>query len=284
MRSFISPIDSFQELMGPSPPLLIDVRKQAIIEESGFLFPATSIIADQVDGGKLATRLDRRRPIVVACAHAHNRSQLLASVLRGEGFDAAIIERGADGWLEAGLPVVRKKSIGLDQTITLGAGPTTWVTRAGPKIDRVACPWLIKRFLDPDARFVFAEPEWVLHIASQTGAIAYDIPGAPLEHDGPLCTFDTVLRAFGLDQDPALSELALIVRGADTDRLDMHPACAGLVAMAIGLSARNRDDDHAVLQEGLTVYDGLYAWARHAKGERHHCPRTIETASREKAA
>ena len=284
MRSFISPIDCFHALMGRNPPLLIDARKPAIIEESGFLFPATAMIVDQTDGAKLAATLDRARPVIVACAHAHNRSQLLASSLQGEGFNAAIIERGADGWLEAGLPVVRRQSKGLDQTITLGAGPTTWVTRARPKIDRVACPWLIRRFLDANARFVFAEPEWVLHIASQTGAIAYDTPGAPLKHDGPLCTFDTLLRAFGLDRDPALAELALIVRGADTDRLDIHPASAGLLATALGLSHRNGEDDHAVLREGFTVYDGLHAWVRHARGERHNWPRSAAAPDGEQAA
>jgi rhodanese-related sulfurtransferase len=273
MTYYISPIDCFELLMGPNPPLLIDVRRPNIIEQSGFLFPAMSILADQEDGLKLAATLDRTRPIVVACAHAHNRSQLLASALQGQGFRVRIIEHGADGWVAAKLPVVKRESIGLEPVITLGAGPTTWVTRRKPKIDRVACPWLIRRFLDPDARFVFAEPEWVLEIARQTGAIPYDLPGAALEHDGPLCTFDTILRAFGLDGDPALAELALIIRGADTDRLDLHPAAAGLLATALGLSQRNGDDDHATLREGFLVYDGLYAWARHARSEKHNWPR-----------
>lgn len=273
MSYYISPNDCFEQLMGPNPPVLIDVRRPNVIADSGFLFPAMSILADQEDGPKLAASLDPARPIIVACAHAHNRSQLLASVLQGQGFSVRTIEHGADGWLAAKLPVVRRLSEGLDPAITLGEGPTTWVTRRRPKIDRVACPWLIRRFLDPNARFVFAEPEWVLEIARQTGAIAYDLPGAALEHDGPLCTFDTMLRAFGLDSDPALAELALAVRGADTDRLDLHPAAAGLLAVALGLSQRNGDDDHATLREGFVVYDGLYAWARHARGERHNWPR-----------
>lgn len=273
MTYYIYPNECFEQLMGPNPPMLIDVRRPNIIEQSGFLFPAMSILADQEDGLKLAATLDPARPVVVGCAHAHNRSQLLASVLRGQGFSVRIIEHGADGWIAAKLPVVKRQSVGLETTITLGAGPTTWVTRRKPKIDRVACPWLIQRFLDPNARFVFAEPEWVLDIAKQTGAIPYDLPGALLEHDGPLCTFDTILRAFGLDTDPALAELALIIRGADTDRLDLHPAAAGLLATALGLSQRNGDDDHATLREGFLVYDGLYAWARHARGEKHNWPR-----------
>lgn len=273
MRRYISPEDCFEQLMGPNPPLLIDVRRRDVVEQSGILFPAMSFLADQNDGIELAGRLDPVRPIVVACAHGHNRSQMLASTLQGEGLDAAIIKDGADGWLAAGLPLVRRRSLGLAATITLGEGPTTWVTRARPKIDRVACPWLIRRFLDPNARFVFAEPEWVPEIARQTGAIAYDLPGAELEHDGPLCTFDAILRTFGLDGDPALSELALIIRGADTGRLDLHPAAAGLLAVALGLSRRNGEDDHATLRAGFPVYDGLYAWARGARHETHNWPR-----------
>jgi rhodanese-related sulfurtransferase len=273
MRYFVSPADCFEDLMGPRPPVLIDVRRPNIIEASGFLFPGTAELADQTDGAKLAARLDPARPVIVACAHAHNRSQVLASTLQALGFQASIIADGADGWLAANLPIVRRQSVGLATIITLGTGPTTWVTRRRPKIDRVACPWLIRRFLDPGARFVFAEPEWVLEIAGQTGAIPFDLPGAALEHDGPLCTFDIILRAFGLETDPALAALARIVRGADTDRPDLHPASAGLLAIALGLSQRHGDDDHAVLREGFTVYDGLYAWARHAMNETHHWPR-----------
>ncbi len=276
MAYYISPTDCFETLIGPNPPLLIDVRRQNIIEQSGFLFPATSRFADQSDGPQLAEQLDRAHPLVIACAHAHNRSQLLASSMNARGFSASIIADGADGWLAAGLPTVWRQSRNLPQEITLGSGPTTWVTRRRPRIDRVACPWLIRRFLDPNAHFVFCEPEWVQEIARQTGAIAYDIPGAPLEHEGQLCTFDTILRAFGLDKDGALAELALIIRGADTDRLDLHPASAGLLATALGLSHRHGDDDHAVLRDGFVVYDGLYSWARIARGENHNRPRNTE--------
>lgn len=280
MTYYISPNDAFEQLMGPNPPMLIDARRPSVVEQSGFLFPAMSLLADQEDGFKLAAMLDRARPIIVACAHGHNRSQLLASALRSDGFKVAIIEHGADGWLAARLPVVRRQSLGLEPPITLGTGPTTWVTRRKPKIDRVACPWLIRRFLDPNARFVFVEPEWVLDVARQTGAIPYDLPGAALEHDGPLCTFDTILRAFGLDMDPALAELALIIRGADTDQLDLHPAAAGLLATALGLSRRNGDDDHATLRQGFVVYDGLYAWAGHARAEKHNWPRPTASGER----
>lgn len=274
MRSFISPLDGLDRLMSGDAPMLVDVSRPEIIEQRGFLLAQTAMIADQTDVARVKAMLAPGRPVLVACAHAHNRSQLMAASLRNEGVEAAVVAGGADGWKDAGLPVVKLRSEGLAQVIELGKAPTVWVTRQRPKIDRVACPWLIRRFLDPNARFLFAETEWVLHIASQTGAIAFDLPGAPLEHDGALCTFDTILRAFGLDRDPALAELALIIRGADTDRLDLHPASAGLLAIALGISSRNGEDDLGVLRDGFPVYDALYAWARKARGEGHNWPRT----------
>ncbi len=278
MGYYISAIDSFNLLFGPASPVLIDVRRLGIIEQSGFIFPQTSIFADQCDGERLAAILDPAREILIACAHAHNRSQLLSSDLARAGFKTSIIEHGADGWVAAGLPRVLRKSQGLSIEIALDGIPKTWITRRLPKIDRVACPWLIQRFLDPGAKFVFAEPEWVLEIASQTGAIAYDIPGAALEHEGPLCTFDTLLRAFGLDADPALAELATLIRGADTNRLDLHPASAGLLAISLGLSARHGDKDHSVLKDGFIIYDGLYSWLRSAKTEIHNWPRPAQNS------
>lgn len=176
---------------------------------------------------------------------------------------------GYDGWRAAGLPLVRRTVDG----VVLGGAPTAWVTRRRPKIDRVACPWLISRFLDATAEFLFVGPDRVLEVARDAGGVAYDLPGGRFEHDGPLCTFDTLLTAFGLDADAKLGELALIVRGADTDRLDLAPQCAGPLAVALGLSARHGDDDHAVLHDGFVVYDALYSWLRHARAEGHNWPR-----------
>lgn len=135
-----------------------------------------------------------------------------------------------------------------------------WVTRQRPKIDRIACPWLIKRFVDEDAEFLYVAPELVLTTAKNTGAIPYDVPGAELTHDGPLCSFDAILKKYSLD-DPALTEMATVIRGADTDRLDLSPLCPGLYAILIGLS-RSFQDDHEQLRHGMVVCEALYAWFR----------------------
>lgn len=142
-----------------------------------------------------------------------------------------------------------------------------WITRERPKIDRIACPWLVARFIDQQPKFLFVPPDQVLATAQSTGAIAYDVPGVELTHEGELCSFDTMLKKYGL-ATPALQDLALIVRGADTDRLELAPQCAGLLAISLGLS-RNFADDHEMLRHGMVVYDALYAWCCHARGERH---------------
>ena len=145
--------------------------------------------------------------------------------------------------------------------------PTRWVTRERPKIDRIACPWLIRRFIDADAQFLYTPTADVFAAAEREHAIAYDIPGAPFSHDGEFCSFDAFITRFALD-DAGLAAVARIVRGADTDRHDMAPESAGLHAISLGLSA-NYPDDLAMLAEGMIVYDALYAWATRAKGERH---------------
>jgi hypothetical protein len=142
-----------------------------------------------------------------------------------------------------------------------------WITRERPKIDRVACPWLIARFIDADAEFLFVPANEVLRGAQSTGATPYDVEDVELSHDGPLCSFDAFLAKYKIE-DPALAELARIVRGADTNRLDTAPQCAGLLAVSLGLS-RLFTDDHEQLRHGFVVYDALYAWLREAKGETH---------------
>lgn len=142
-----------------------------------------------------------------------------------------------------------------------------WVTRARPKIDRVACPWLIARFIDPNAEFLFVPPDEVMATAAETGATPFDVDGVELSHVGPLCSFDAFLRKYELT-DPALQEIAVIVRGADTARPDLAPQSAGLLAVSLGLSV-NFSDDHEQLRHGFVMYDALYAWCRHARGETH---------------
>lgn len=145
-----------------------------------------------------------------------------------------------------------------------------WVTRERPKIDRIACPWLIERFIDPQPEFLYVPASEVLDVAAEQGAVPYDIPGVELSHEGELCSFDAFLKKYHLD-DPALRQLASIVRGADTSRLELTPQSAGLYAISLGLS-HSFADDHKMLAHGLVIYDALYAWCRHCQAETHNWP------------
>jgi hypothetical protein len=142
-----------------------------------------------------------------------------------------------------------------------------WVTRERPKIDRIACPWLIARFIDPQGEFLYVPAGDVLRVAETSGAIPYDVPGVEMSHVGNLCSFDAFIAKYGM-ADPALAQLAVIVRGADTARLDLAPQAAGLLAISLGLS-HNYADDHAMLAQGMILYDALYAWCQSCQGETH---------------
>jgi len=145
-----------------------------------------------------------------------------------------------------------------------------WITRERPKIDRIACPWLITKFIDKEPEFLYVPSGDVLQIAKETGAIPYDIPGVEFSHVGELCSFDAFLKKYNLI-DPALQQLAEIVRGADTSRLDLTPQSAGLYAISLGLS-RNFLNDHEMLKHGMVMYDALYAWCRDCQKESHNWP------------
>jgi hypothetical protein len=162
-----------------------------------------------------------------------------------------------------------RRTVELTLTKLFGASrPTAWVTRERPKIDRIACPWLIRRFLDPGARILYVPTALVFETAKREGAVAFDIPGAPFSHVGELCSFDAFLGQFGLGDDAGLATLAPIIRGADTDRHELAPEAAGLHALSLGLCV-NFTDDQALLAQGLILYDALHAWATRARGERH---------------
>jgi hypothetical protein len=194
----------------------------------------------------------------VYCARGLEIGRDTAASLSGIGLDARFLEGGIAEWVERKLPLRRKRG-----------DSSRWVTRERPKIDRIACPWLIRRFIDPEASFLFAPTEQVFDVAQATGAIAYDIPGAePFSHDGELCSFDTFLKVYGIE-DRALDSLALIVRGADTARLELTPQSPGLLALSLGLSA-NFPDDHAMLAHGMVMYDALFSWCRSLQGESHN--------------
>lgn len=152
-----------------------------------------------------------------------------------------------------------------------------WVTRERPVIDRIACPWLITRFIDKEAEFLFVPPERVIKTAQETGAVPYDVPGVEFTHVGEGCSFDAFVQKYELAKDPAIAMIAAIVRGADTDRHDLTPQSAGLLAISMGLRDLS-SDDHEVLQHGFVIYDALYAWASKCTGETHKWPPVMPAA------
>jgi hypothetical protein len=206
--------------------------------------------------------------VVLACKAAKELSQAVTAHLRGEGFDASVLTGGYAGWEKAALPLVDKAAV----ERLAPHRPSLWVTRRCPKIDRIACPWLIRRFIDAQARILYVDPDYVSPVAHETGAVPFDIEGIEISHDGARCSFDTMLKLFGLENEPALARLALIVRAADTARPDLAPEAAGLHAMSLGLSALAGDDDHSMLEHAFILYDALFAWLRYAAAERHNWP------------
>lgn len=255
----ISPLTLARLIGAPDAPLLIDVR-----EPAG---------ADRIPGAtRHSAQALARRAVVIddtgaAAAHA------AAARLRHDGIAAEVLEGGYDAWAAAGLPLVPDAALVRD-----AQDRTLWVTRSRPKVDRIACPWLIRRFVDPYAVILFVPPAEVLAVAAQTGAAPLDIAaeGVRWTHRGELCTFDALIEGLGLGGFEALRHLAPIVRGADTARPDLAPEAAGLLAVSLGLS-RLHADDHGQLEAGMAVYDALYRWARDARGETHdwtsHQPR-----------
>jgi rhodanese-related sulfurtransferase len=264
---FVSPQDLWTLIGSAAAPQIIDVRRRDVYDSSSGLIP-TAAWQDAGDLGRWSAGLDRQRPVVVACKAGHELSQTVASQIRQDGYDARVVAGGYAAWAEAGLPLVARSQV--ERFIT--QRPSLWVTRRRPKIDRVACPWLIRRFIDPGARILFVDPPEVPAVARVSGGVPFDIEGVELSHDGPRCTFDTMLKLFGLEGEPSLGRLAVIVRGADTARPDLAPEAAGLHAVSLGLSALAGDDDHGMLRHGFIVYDALFALLRFAAAERHNWP------------
>ena len=190
-------------------------------------------------------------------------SQGVAAWLRHAGVVADVLEHGSEGWTKAALPLLAASKIpALDSQ-----GRSVWVTRARPKVDRIACPWLIRRFIDPKAVFLFVAAPEVPSVVHHFGAVPFDLDGVFWSHRGEKCTFDLMVEEFGLTTEPLL-RLATIVRAADTGHLDLAPQAAGLLAASLGLS-RMYTDDLAQLEAGLSLYDALYRWCRDAVDETH---------------
>ena len=246
-------------------PLLLDVRRDGKFAESPLMLAGARRCAPEDVAALAAT--GPAREVVVYCVHGHNVSADAATLLRAAGWDARLLaggfEGGEDGvdaaedivrWRLTPLPTMRKRA---DWGVT-GEQVSRWITRERPKIDRIACPWLIRRFIDPRAEFFYVPTAQVFSEAARLKAVAYDLPGAPVTHEGEWCSFDGLLRAFEIE-DPAVDRLARIVRGADTGRLALEPQCAGLLAFSLGLS-RLHKDDHSMLEAAMPLYDALYAW------------------------
>ena len=207
------------------------------------------------------------RSVIVVCQKGLKLSQGVAAWLRHAGAASAVsLEGGQTGWAAAGLPLVPVASLPRRDA----KGRTVWVTRARPKVDRIACPWLIRRFVDPNAVFLFVAPPEVAGVAERFGAAAFDIDGVFWSHRGERCTFDTMLEEWKLETEP-LKRLAAIVRGADTARPGLAPEAPGLLAASLGLS-RMYSDDLEQLEAGMALYDAFYRWCRDATGETHNWP------------
>ena len=270
----ISPEQFAAVVGGPGAPLVLDVRRLPRFSTSEQLLPGARHV--EPEG---VPRFAAEHPpgeVIVYCVYGHEVGREAAAALRAAGWNARYLAGGMEGgeddvddaqsiasWREAAAPRIRKRP---DLGVT-GERPSRWITRARPKIDRVACPWLVRRFIDPRAEFFYVPIDEVFTQAKQLNAVPFDIPGAPITHEWELCSFDALLRAFELNL-PALQTLALIVRGADTSRLALAPQAAGLLSISLGLSALH-DDDHAMLEAAMPIYDALYAWCRSTQSETH---------------
>ena len=245
----VSSNDLYARLGTASAPLLIDVRRPQAFDADQFrIIGAARRLPDDVATWRGA--LPAGRPIVAYCVHGHEVSQNVASTLQSAGMTAAYLEGGIAGWQERKLPTRRKRD----------ASENKWVTREHPKIDRIACPWLISRFVNPEAEFIYVPAAEVAKVATDVGGTPYDIQDVQFGHVGDRCSFDAIIAAYGI-ADPALDRLATIVRGADTSRPDLTPQCEGLLAISYGLSG-NFPDDHEMLKHGMVMYDALYTWCR----------------------
>jgi hypothetical protein len=248
----------------PEAPVLVDISIDPDFADDPFLIPGM-FRHPHTDIPGLLQRLDGR-PCVVTCQQGIKLSQGLCAILRSKGLQAEFLQGGNFAWRDfPDAPRIPAKAI--PERVD---GRTLWVTRHRPKIDRIACPWLIRRFVDPTADFLFVSPAEVKGVADRYDATPFDVEDTFWSHRGDTCTFDTMLDEFGL-RSAALDRLSAVVRAADTNTHEASPQAAGLLAISVGLS-RQYKDDLAQLEAGLTLYDALYRWARDGQGESHDWP------------
>lgn len=254
----------------PNAPAIIDVRTADEVSADPRFLPGT-VHRDALNVASWANEFVGRN-VVVVCQRGQKLSQGVTAWLLHEGVKAETLEGGREAWrASGGLLVNPDKLPGRDDK-----GRTIWVTRARPKVDRIACPWLIRRFIDPKAVFLFVSATEVTAVAERFSATPFDIDGIFWSHRGEKCTFDTMIEEFGLTSPP-LDRLATIVRAADTARLDLAPQAAGFLAASLGLSRMFRDDLEQ-LEAGLLLYDAFYRWCRDATAETHNWPSSQKSA------
>jgi rhodanese-related sulfurtransferase len=257
--------DKLARLLGTSKsPIIIDVREDEALAADPRLMPTSTHLPYAAAESWAASYAGKT--VAVSCQRGKKLAEGAAAWLRHYGASAEVVEGGFEAWRDAGLPLVPLAALPQRNQ----NGSTVWVTRSRPKIDRIACPWLIRRFVDPNAVFLFVAPPEVGAVAERFGATPFDIEGVFWSHRADLCTFDVMLDEFGLGSEP-LSQLSAIVRGADTNRQDLAPEAAGLLAISLGLS-RMYADDLEQLEAGMLIYDALYRWCRDATEETHNWP------------
>ena len=246
-------------------PLLIDVRRApAFVADTTMVAGATW--RDPFATEEWIKFLPRERSIVVYCVHGHELSKNACAALREAGLKAHYLVGGIEAWKQHGAATIKKlPALSIPSAINL---PSKWITRERPKIDRIACPWLIRRFIDPLAEFLYVPASQVVSAAKSLSAMPYDVPDVQFSHRGDECSFDAFINDFEIN-DPVLSELAAIVRGADTGRPELTAQSPGLLAISLGLSALY-PNDHEMLEHGMVVYDALYAWLKGARTEVHN--------------
>jgi rhodanese-related sulfurtransferase len=249
----------------PDAPAIIDVRIDEDVAADQFFLPG-SVRRDYRAVCEWGAEFAGQRRVVVVCHRGLKLSEGVAAWLRHLGIPAETLEGGHQAWRQAGGMVFSPEHL----PSPIASGGSVWVTRARPKIDRIACPWLIRRFIDRQAVFLFVAAAEVEAVADRFGATPFDIEGVFWSHRGPLCTFDTMIAEFGL-VSPALDRLARIVRAADTATLEAEPQAAGLLAASLGLS-RMYKHDLEQLEAGMLLYDAFYRWCRDAAEETHNWP------------
>jgi rhodanese-related sulfurtransferase len=248
----------------PDAPIIVDVRIADDHAADPRMLPASAWRDHRAVSAWAAAYAGQ--PIAVVSQRGQKLAQGAAAWLRHGGARAEYLEGGFEAWRQANGLLIQPQHVPARDN----EGRTVWVTRSRPKIDRIACPWLIRRFIDPTAVFLFVAPAEVANVAERFGATPFDTEDTFWSHRGAHCTFDAMMDEFGL-HTPALDRLATIVRGADTDALDLAPQAAGLLAASLGLSRMYRDD-LAQLDAAMGLYDAFYRWARDAVGETHNWP------------